>query len=314
VKLVYQSRAMLKVIQQARRFAKTGATVLICGESGTGKELIADVIHEESGRAKLPYVRVNCASLSESLVESELFGHEAGSFTGALARRQGKFEAAGRGTLFLDEISEVSVQLQSKLLRVLEEAEFERVGGNDPLSVQARIIAATNRPLSDLVRDGAFRADLFYRLDVLRLDVPPLRERLEDIPPLAQHFIQKFQVDCSRPVRGMTSAALKILSSYSWPGNIRQLRNLVHRACITAEQELIDVHDLPKLDAQSDDQSDDEEVPILKLSLADIERHVILRRLRECAGNKAAAAEALGVTSRTLRNKVNEYRRLGFAC
>jgi len=312
MKLIYQSRAMLSVIELTRRFARTGATVLISGESGTGKELIAHLLHAESPRSEEPYVRVNCAAFAESLVESELFGHEAGSFTGAVARRQGKFETAGRGTLFLDEISEVSAPIQSKLLRVLEEAEFERVGGNDRQSVQARVIAATNRPLQELVREGFFRADLFYRLDVLRIEVPPLRERPEDIPPLAQHFVERFQADSPKRVRGFTAAALRALSQYDWPGNVRQLRNLIHRACIVAPKELVDESDLPRLEV-APPTADGPTLEFEKLSLAEIERRVILDRLRRCQGNKSMAAAALGVTARTLRNKINEYRRLDFA-
>ncbi|MBX3444726.1 MAG: sigma-54-dependent Fis family transcriptional regulator [Planctomyces sp.] len=304
---------MLDVLQQARLFARTGATVLICGESGSGKELVAQMLHDESHRSGLPYVRLNCAALAESLVESELFGHEPGAFTGAVARRQGKFEAAGGGTLFLDEISEVSPAVQSKLLRVLEESEFERVGGNAPQPVEARVIAATNRPLPELVRSGRFRPDLFYRLDVLRIEVPPLRDRIEDIPLLAQHFVERFRSDSPNGVRGFTTAALRALTEYDWPGNVRQLRNLVHRSCIVARKDLIDVADLPRLEclAPSEDEEDSE---LDGLSLAEIERRVILQRLEKHQGNKSAAAAALGVTPRTLRNKVNEYRRLGFAC
>jgi transcriptional regulator with PAS, ATPase and Fis domain len=313
MKLVYQSQAMLKVLQLTRRYAKTSATVLICGESGTGKELIAHLLHAESPRAQNPYVRVNCASLAESLVESELFGHELGSFTGAVARRQGKFEAAGRGTLFLDEISEVSTQTQSKLLRVLEQNEFERVGGNDPQTLQARVVAATNRPLAELVRSGGFRPDLFYRLDVLRLEIPPLRERPEDIPALSQHFVERFRDDSPAGVRGFSSASLRVLTHYDWPGNVRQLKNLVHRACVTASGELIEERDLPRLDVEPTRVDDNEGDEFQCLPLAEIERRVILKRLEQFRGNKSAAAAALGVTARTLRNKVMEYRRLGRA-
>jgi transcriptional regulator with PAS, ATPase and Fis domain len=312
MKLIYQSRAMLEVLQHARRFARTNATVLICGESGTGKELIAELLHDESPRSANPYVRVNCAALAESLVESELFGHEAGSFTGAIARRQGKFEAAGSGTLFLDEISEVSPLIQTKLLRVLEEAEFERVGSNVRQTVNARVVAATNRQLADLVRDGVFRTDLFYRLEVLRIDVPPLRERPEDIPMLAQHFVERFRADSPVGVRGFTSTALRAMSRYDWPGNVRQLRNLVHRACITADADLIDEKDLPRLEVEPTEEPDT--LSFTQLSLAEVERRIILQRIEQCRGNKSAAAAALGVTARTLRNKVNEYRRLGYAC
>jgi DNA-binding NtrC family response regulator len=312
MRLVFQSRAMLKVIEQARRFARTGATVLICGESGVGKELVARMLHTESPRSAEPYCRVNCAALAESVVESELFGHETGAFTGALHRRVGKFEAAGSGTLFLDEISEVPASTQAKLLRVLEEAEFERVGGNDLLPMRARVVAATNRSLPELIESSAFRNDLFYRLDVLRLEVPALRDRKEDIPILAQHFVEKFRGDSGAGVRGFKTAALRKLADYHWPGNVRQLRNVVHRACVVAEQDLIDEADLSSLEVHVPDEHP-VSLPFESLSLAEIERRVILQRLEQCHGNKTAAAAALGVTAKTLRNKITEYRRLGFA-
>lgn len=309
---VFQSRAMLKVLEQARRFARTSATVLICGESGVGKELIARLLHTESPRTREPYCRVNCAALAESLIESELFGHEAGSFTGALARRQGKFESAGQGTLFLDEISEVAPAVQGKLLRVLEEAEFERVGGNELQPMQARVIAATNRSLPELVDSGEFRADLFYRLDVLRIEVPALRDRKDDIPMLAQHFVERFRGDSLSGVRGFKAAAIRQLADYHWPGNVRQLRNVVHRACVIAEHDLIDEADLKSLDTHVVDEHP-VALPFESLSLAEIERRVILQRLDQCSGNKTAAAAALGVTAKTLRHKITEYRRLGHA-
>ncbi len=312
MQLVFQSRAMLKVIEQARRFARTSATVLICGESGVGKELIARLLHTESPRGALPYCRVNCAALAESLIESELFGHEAGAFTGALHRRAGKFETAGEGTLFLDEISEVAPAVQGKLLRALEEGEYERVGGNDIQSVQARVIAATNRSLAELVDSGEFRADLFYRLDVLRLEVPALRDRREDIPMLAQHFVERFRGDSPAGVRGFRAAAIRRLADYHWPGNVRQLRNVVHRACVVAEQDLIEESDLQSLEMFVPDEHP-VTIPFESMSLAEIERRVILQRLEQCQGNKTAAAAALGVTAKTLRNKITEYRRLGFA-
>jgi DNA-binding NtrC family response regulator len=310
--LIFQSRAMLKVIEQAQRFARTSATVLICGESGVGKELIARLLHTHSPRASQPYSRVNCAALAESLIESELFGHEAGAFTGAMSRRLGKLEAAGEGTLFLDEISEVAATVQSKLLRVLEEAEFERVGGNELQPMRARVVAATNRSLADLVDSGEFRADLFYRLDVLRIDVPALRDRKDDIPILAQHFVERFRGDSVTGVRGFKAAAIRRLADYHWPGNVRQLRNVVHRACVVAEQDLIDEAELKCLETHVPDEHP-VTLPFESMSLAEVERRVILQRLEQCQGNKTAAAAALGVTAKTLRNKIVEYRRLGHA-
>ncbi len=310
--LLFQSQAMLKVVEQAKRYARSSATVLIVGESGTGKELLARMIHEQSGRQDEPLVRINCTSLSDSLFESELFGHERGSFTGAVAERQGRLEAAGQGTLLLDEVGELSLRLQPKLLRVLEEGEFERVGSNQTRPLHARIVAATNRQLCDDVAQKTFRQDLYHRLNVLPLDVPPLRHRREDIPLLAQHFVGQFRHESTCGVKGMSPQAMRALCEYDWPGNVRHLRNVIHRICVLAQQETIGVDDLPCLDDRVDD---DFTLPpeMESLSLREIERNVILGRLRIFDGNQTAAARALGVTSRTLRNKITEYRRLGYA-
>lgn len=307
--LVFQSQAMMHVVERARRFARTSATVLISGESGTGKELIARYVHEHSGRTGQPYIRVNCAALSESLVESELFGYERGAFTGAAETRIGRLEAAAGGTLFLDEISEVPQRVQAKLLRVLEEEEFQRVGSNTTLRLQARILASSNRNLERHVARRRFRADLYYRLNVLRLEVPPLRERKEDVPPLTQHFVNSHR-DGNVAVRGVTPRAMQQLCEHDWPGNVRELRNVIYRACVLAEAPLLDASNLPTL-RKPPAVDTRERDPFADLRLEEIERRAILARLRQCGGNKTAAAAALGVTSRTLRNKLTQYRRLG---
>ncbi|MCA9027243.1 MAG: sigma 54-interacting transcriptional regulator [Planctomycetaceae bacterium] len=308
--LLYQSKAMLHVIEQAKRYARSSATVLIEGESGTGKELIARLIHDTSERKPEPLVRVNCTSLSDGLFESELFGHERGAFTGAVVERQGRIDAAGRGTLFLDEVGELSLRLQPKLLRVLEEAEFERVGSQQCRPMQARVVAATNRSLSEDVAKCKFRLDLYHRLNVLPLTLPALRERREDIPLLAQHFVVCFRKESGIPVKGLAPQTMRLLSEYHWPGNVRQLRNVIHRACVLATDELVRV-DESSLHAELG--CNDFSLPsaLDVLPLRDIERHVILNRIEAHGGNKSAAARALGVTSRTLRNKLVEYRRLG---
>ncbi|MFO1093776.1 MAG: sigma-54 dependent transcriptional regulator [Planctomycetaceae bacterium] len=308
--LVFQSQAMMQVVERGRRFARTSATVLITGESGTGKELLARYLHEHSTRNSQPYVRVNCAALSENLVESELFGHERGAFTGASETRIGRLEAAAGGTLFLDEISEVPQRIQAKLLRVLEEEEFQRVGSNATLRLQARILASSNRNLERQVARRRFRADLYYRLNVLRLELPPLRARKEDVPPLVQHFVNVSRHDAIAAVRGVTPRAMQALCDYDWPGNVRELRNVIYRACVLAEAPLLESVPLPPAEPRPalslirDD-------PYADLPLEEIERRAILARLRNCGGNKTAAAAALGVTSRTLRNKLSQYRRLG---
>ncbi|HWL10957.1 MAG TPA: sigma-54 dependent transcriptional regulator [Planctomicrobium sp.] len=313
--VIFQSQSMLQVLDLARRYARSSVTVLLTGESGTGKELIARFIHQSSPRQGAEYGRVNCAALSESLIESELFGHEAGAFTGAQHLRRGHFEGVGQGSLFLDEIGELPLIIQAKLLRVLEEREFQRVGGNETLTFRARVIAATNRDLRYEVSRGNFRADLFHRLNVLPLYLPALRERREDIPALVNYFVQQSQAELERPVRGVTRSVMQRLCEYDWPGNVRELRNVVLRCCVLASSEMIDTVDFPNELPVS------EELPVSglpeyfeRMSLEEIEREVILRRLEQFDGNKNEAAEALGVTARTLRNKVIHYRKLGYAC
>ncbi|MBL8817646.1 MAG: sigma-54-dependent Fis family transcriptional regulator [Planctomyces sp.] len=307
--MIFQSDAMQKVLTQALRFAKSSATVLIVGESGTGKELVARYLHEHSQRAAQPCVRVNCASFNEGLAESELFGHEIGAFTGAVRRHEGCIQAAGSGTLFLDEIGELPLSTQAKLLRVLEENEYNRVGSTTLLQMQARVIAATNRDLEAQVRAGKFREDLFHRLDVLTLRVPSLRDRPSDIPVLVDHFIRQFREDSVSSVLGVSPDVMRQLLNYRWPGNIRQLRNVIHRACVVAETDTILSVDLGASPAEGDSL---ENLPeeFDNLPLWEIERRVILARLERFEGNKEEAAAQLGVTSRTLRNKLAVYREL----
>lgn len=300
---IAQSPQMLAILEQAHLYATTRATVLIDGESGTGKERIARIVHSASDRAAKPYIQVNCAALSESLIESELFGHERGAFTGASEARIGRFELAHGGTLLLDEVGEMPIRLQAKLLRILEEQEFERVGGMKTLHVDTRIIATTNRDLQREVAEGNFRRDLFYRLNVIRIQIPPLRERLEDIPALVAYFICRFRSDSRIAIQGLAPRTLELLLAHDWPGNVRELRNVIQSACVRTVSEVIQPHDLPPLQSPQFAAS----IP-QKTTLEQIERDAILRTLRELNGNKTAAAERLGVTPRTLLNKMKRYR------
>jgi DNA-binding NtrC family response regulator len=299
--LVAESAVMRRMLDDARRFAHSKVAVLIEGESGTGKELVARLIHDGSPRSKKPFVRVNCAALSEHLVESELFGHERGAFTGAEQLRIGRFERADGGTLLLDEIGEMPIHLQAKLLRALEEEEIERVGGTRTVSVDVRIVATTNRDLDRECQQQAFRSDLLYRLGGVRLHLPPLRQRREEIPSLVEHFIARFGPENPEPVTSAAPRTVELLRAYSWPGNVRQLRNAIHRACLLARGPRLEPDDLPPLAE-----------PTLRAAeephtLEEIERRVILETLRELGGNKTAAAQRLGVTARTLLNKLKKY-------
>jgi transcriptional regulator with PAS, ATPase and Fis domain len=295
---------MRQVVEYATRFARSSATVLLTGESGTGKELVARLIHESSPRCDKRYVRVNCAALPESLMESELFGHERGAFTGAMESRIGRFEWANEGTLLLDEISEIPISIQAKLLRVLEEEEFHRIGTNAVRNTDVRVLATTNRDLEVEIEKGNFRADLYHRLNVLDIKLPPLRERPEDIPVLVSRFIGYFRDEANVSVRGVSESAMRMLVDYSWPGNVRQLRNVIHRACVLTSSEIIQLQELPPLRSSSESMPD----VLLNLTLAEIERLVILNSLNRFNGNKTAAAAHLGVTARTLSNKLKLYR------
>jgi two-component system response regulator HydG len=292
--------------------APSEATVLIYGESGTGKELIARSLHLNSPRRDHPLIVVNCAALAESLLESELFGHTKGAFTGANRAREGRFMQAQHGTIFLDEIGETSPAMQAKLLRVLQEKEIQRVGGETVLPIDVRILAATNRDLTDEVANGRFREDLFYRLNVMTLNIPPLRERKEDIPLLAQHFIDKFAAQNRKTIKGFVPRAMNMLVKYDWPGNVRELENSVERAIILVTGEHITEKQLPLAIVQEFDQKEPSLLSTIALndgtkSLDEVEKEAILATLAATNDNKSEAARRLGITRKTLHNKLKNY-------
>jgi two-component system response regulator HydG len=301
--MIARSDIFLDLVAKARKVAASKAPVLIQGETGTGKELIARIIHDHSPRAAKPLIQVNCAAFSDNLVESELFGHERGAFTGADQRHIGYFERADRGSLLLDEIGEMPRSLQAKLLRVLEEETFERVGGEQLLKVDVRIVATTNRNLDVESAEGRFRTDLFYRLNALTLHLPPLRARKDEIPLLVHHFMERFSAESSVRIDSVSGNALKMLMDYAWPGNIRQLRNVMQHACAMAQESRLEIHDFPALPNGAA-----KVLPASGQTLAEMERRAILETLREVGGNRTAAALRLGVTTRTLQNKLKLYR------
>jgi two-component system NtrC family response regulator/two-component system response regulator HydG len=305
--IVGDSAELQAVFDVVKRAAPTRATVLILGESGTGKELIAQAIHEESPRADKPFVKVNCAALSETLLESELFGHEKGSFTGAVGRREGRFELADGGTLFLDEIGDITPALQVKLLRVLQQREFERVGGTTTLKVDVRVVAATNKDLSTEVKGGRFREDLFYRLNVVTVTLPPLRKRKSDVPQLVAHFIEKYNDLHGKVVKGLAPGTLNALLSYDWPGNVRELGNVVERAVVLARGSELTSDDLPPtmLGPRPHDRSPESLIP--GASWYEIEREAILRTYNMVNGSTSRAADILGISVRKIQYKLKEY-------
>jgi len=317
--LVYRDGAMARVIKLAQQIAPSDASVLITGESGTGKEVVARHVHARSARARGPFICVNCAAIPEQLLESELFGHEKGAFTGAIARRVGKFEEANGGTLLLDEISEMDVRLQAKLLRALQERVIDRVGGSRPVPVDIRIIATSNRNLGEAVRDGIFREDLLFRLNVVNLKIPPLRERPADIIELAQHFARKYAAANAVAVRPLSAEAERQLAIGRWPGNVRELENTMHRAVLLATGDEIGVEAIIAPDGMRLDTTKPPAVAHAALAaeavtralvgrtVADVERDLILETLKHCLGNRTHAANILGISIRTLRNKLNEY-------
>jgi two-component system NtrC family response regulator len=307
--IVGDSRAMRQVYELVEKVAATKATVLITGESGTGKELIARAIHSRSPRAEEPFVAVNCMALSETLLESELFGHEKGAFTGAVGRRKGRFELADKGTLFLDEVGEIATSLQVKLLRVLQERTFERVGGNLPIGVDVRIVAATNRDLTQAVATGRFREDLFYRLNVVRLNLPPLRERKEDLPSLVAHFVRRYAAEVGRALPQVSQAAMQSIYDYAWPGNVRELENALERAVIMSGAEIRPA-DLPLEVRPEVAEPCAPELPRdmgITEAVEDLERRMIQRALAEAHGVAAHAAEALGLAKSNLAYKMKKY-------
>ncbi|HSB07675.1 MAG TPA: sigma-54 dependent transcriptional regulator [Thermodesulfobacteriota bacterium] len=305
--VIGQTPSMVQVYKTIAKVADTKSTVLLCGESGTGKELIARSIHDNSPRNPRPFIPVDCASLVENLLESELFGHVRGAFTGAVGPKKGLFEEAEGGTLFLDEVANISLSMQTKLLRFLQEHEIKRVGGTESVKVDVRIISATNQQLEPLVKDGKFREDLFYRLNVITIILPPLRERKEDIPLLANHFVQKFTEEYQKSISHISPEALDIFMQYSWPGNVRELENTIERAVIFSIHPIILPEDLPQklLDTIPEKKLDDliRRFPLLTeklLSLKDVEKNYVLKVLQETKGNKKKAAEILGIDRTTL--------------
>ncbi|MCW5828407.1 MAG: sigma-54-dependent Fis family transcriptional regulator [Deltaproteobacteria bacterium] len=317
--IVGRSRAMNEVFQALERVVSSSVTVMVSGESGTGKELLAKAIHFNSARSKGPFIAVNCAAIPENLIESELFGHEKGAFTGAIARRIGKVEAAAGGTLFLDEIGEMDLNLQAKLLRVLQERTFERVGGAETVKADVRVVAATHRRLDDMVREGTFREDLFYRLNVFPIRVPPLRERREDIVPLAGHFLAKFNREEGRLIRGISPDAIELLQSHDYPGNVRELENHVYRSALMARGEYITAADVPPF-GQMAAPGGVVPAPAVAASAAgtgwtrerfptleQLERQACEKALELCGRNVAEAATLLGIGKATLYRKVKEY-------
>jgi two-component system, NtrC family, response regulator AtoC len=302
--LISKSPTMQAVFDLARMAARSNSTILILGESGTGKELLARAVHMESQRSGGPFVAVSCAALTETLLESELFGHEKGAFTGAAVRRKGKFEMSQSGTLFLDEIGDITSKLQLDLLRVLEDRHFFRVGGSESIQVDVRIIAATNRDLPKAVADGSFREDLFYRLNVIPVHLPPLRDRLEDIPLLVEHFLEQLGAEMNRRVDEVSTDAMGILMSHTWPGNVRELRNVLERAMVVASGQVIQGSDLGL--RRPPCVSTDETGGLA--SLDDVERHHIARVLQELGGNISHAARTLGIDRATLYNKMKKYQ------
>ena len=303
--IIGTSPAMQEVFQTIRQVAPTRATVLIQGESGTGKELVARAIHQCSPRAQGPFVPVHCAALAPTLLESELFGHEKGAFTGAVERRRGRFELADGGTLFLDEVGEIDPALQVKILRVLEERKFERVGGNETVEVDVRLVAATNRDLKKRVEEGAFREDLFYRLYVINVTLPPLRERDGDIVLLAQHYLKALAAENGKVVKGITPEALEALTTYAWPGNVRELRNVIERMVVLCHGDRLGVRDLPPALRASGGNTGGG--PRSGTALRDAERQLIEDALRRHKGHRTRAARELGISRRTLHRKLNEF-------
>ena len=317
-RIVGKSLKLAQTVELAKKIAPTSVPVLVSGESGTGKELISFLIHHNSRRAQGPYVRVNCAALSDTLLESELFGHEKGSFTGAYAQRKGRFEMAHGGTLLLDEVTETPIKFQAKLLRVLEQQDFERVGGNDSIRVDVRIISTTNKDLLQEVAEGRFRQDLYYRLSGVKLIIPPLRQRNEDLPDLVWHFVNLYAPQVGRHITKLAPAMMDIFAKYHWPGNIRQLRNAVLTSLILGTGPTLSLADvswlfdelqpLPQENKLSISNSQSTVLSLVGMSLDQIERQVILNTLDHIGGNQTKAAKILGISDRTLRDKVRLYR------
>jgi DNA-binding NtrC family response regulator len=303
--IVSKNPQMLELFRMVREIASLPSTVLIEGESGTGKEMVARAIHNSGDRAAGRFVAISCASLTETLLESELFGHEKGAFTGAVARKQGKFELADGGTLLLDEIDDIPPRLQADLLRVLQERRFFRVGGTEEIPVDVRVIAATRSGLLGLVREGRFRDDLYYRLNVIRVRIPPLRERRGDVPLLARHFLERFAVELGRDVQDLSEGALACLMNHDWPGNVRELENAIERALVTCRSRVLEVGDFAFLGAEQAPHAAGADPPLR--SLREIERQAIDETLRRCDGNVAEAARVLGIDRSSLYDRMKRH-------
>jgi Nif-specific regulatory protein len=306
--LVGQGAVIKNILEQVSRVAPTNATVLIRGESGSGKELVARAIHFSSSRREGPFICLNCAAITETLLESELFGHEKGAFTGATEKKIGKFEAANHGTIFLDEIGEMAFNTQAKLLRVLEGHPFERVGGSTPIRVDVRVVAATNQPLEQNIREGKFRRDLFYRLQVVDIQVAPLRNRREDVPILAEHFLRRFARETGRKIRGFTSAALTKMVQYDWPGNVRELKNVVERAVALGRGPLLDIGDILLSSLELPNVTPTSAAEFEVISLEELEKRHIVHTLEHTDWNKSQAASILGIERSTLDRKIKAYQ------
>ena len=301
--IVAKSAAMQQVLDTVKQIAPARSTVLITGENGTGKEVIARALHQLSTRADKPFAAVHCAALSSNLLESELFGHEKGSFSGASERRIGRFEAAEGGTVFLDEIGEIDPAVQVTLLRVVETRTFERVGGNTPIEVDVRLIAATNKDLRGMVDSGDFREDLYFRLDVISIHLPPLRERRDDIPLLVNHFLSECAAENSKQIDGIDAEAMHALVHYRWPGNVRELRNCVERMVVLARESILTLNDVPTHIASAAPSASAQRLGTME----ETERDAIVRTLRECAGNRTHAADKLGISRRTIIRKIQKF-------
>ena len=304
--MIGKAHCMEQVFDLIGTVADSRATVLVTGESGTGKELVARALHYNSSRRNGPFIRLNCAALPKELMESELFGHEKGAFTGAIKQTRGRFEMADGGTLLLDEISEIDPSLQAKLLRVLQEREFERVGSTQTIKIDVRILATTNRDLQQEVEEGHFREDLYYRLNVIELNLPSLRERKEDIPSLVQHFIDRYNEENGKQIEGITEDALDLLTQYSWPGNIRELENYIERAVVVSRTPVLNVVDFPQKITAEPSGRDDDGIH-MGMTVHEMERRLIMKTLEGCDGNRTEAATLLAISTRTLRNKLHEY-------
>jgi two-component system response regulator AtoC len=315
-RIVGNSPAMQEVYKTVGKVAKADATVLITGESGTGKELVAEALHFNSNRRSGPLVKVSCAALPESLLEAELFGHEKGSFTGAMTQRRGRFEMADKGTIFLDEIGEMTMPTQTKLLRVLQERKIERIGSNLPIRVDIRIIVATNKDLQKQVEQGKFRDDLYYRLNVINIHMPPLRDRKEDIPSLVEHFLAKHRYSATAQPAAISEEAIRRLMEYNWPGNVRELENVIERAVVLSRGQIITSRELPfgEQDAGEEGEGSEEkgDSSFFKKSVAQFEKDLIMKALRDANGNRSKAAEMLGIYRRLLYAKIKEYGLEGY--